>query len=114
MNGTYDLRSKDKENKHKESAIEVLNQTFHKNAISMSSPNVVLDKNNRPKCDSCHKICEFDWWVRKETNRVVNLPDLVCNACFDQKFSENNSNDYDQANFYDIIKQNEGILILIH
>lgn len=110
-NGYPETRSHRKENKQKENSIDAINNVFHKNSINIIQPNNCLDKNNRPKCDSCLKLCDFDWYVKKQRLNKKDIG-LVCVNCFESKYAKDQSNEFEQANFYNIINQNECNLYL--
>jgi len=68
--------------------------------------NICLDKNFRPKCDSCMKLCDFDWYVKKQRLSKKDVV-LVCVNCYEMKYAKDHSNEFEAANFYNIFNQNE-------
>lgn len=96
----------------KENPIEVVNSVFHRNSVNVIQPNSVLDKNSRPKCDSCLKLCDFDWYVKKQRQFKDDVI-LICVNCYESKYAKDHSNEFEAANFYNIVNQNESKLAII-
>lgn len=105
-NGGLETRSHRKENKQKENPSEVVNGVFHKNSVNVMPANVCFDKNYRPKCDACLKLCDFDWYVKKQRQSKKEVV-LVCVNCYETNYAKDQSNEFEAANFYNIFNQNE-------
>jgi SWI/SNF related-matrix-associated actin-dependent regulator of chromatin subfamily C len=97
--------NKDKENKENvKQNLDFMNDVFLKNSYALN-PNGVLDKKFRPKCDLCAKICEFEWYVNKAKSK--SNVSLVCVSCYEVKLNKESQVNYELANFFNIINQND-------
>ena len=101
--------SSNKEQKQKDS--DMINSVFNKNSINIIEPNHLLDKNFRPKCDSCELLCDFEWYVKKQKTVKSDVA-LICLNCYENKITKDLQNEFEMANFYNIINQNECILLI--
>ena len=72
-----------------------------------------LSKNYRPKCDICSKLCDIEWYMLKISDAKNML--LICEKCYESdNFPKDlTKDDFEIANFFNIINPTESNLLFI-
>lgn len=89
---------------------------FNKNSLDSLGQINFLAKNYRPKCDICKRICNIDWYMLRKQD-INNESLLICEVCFEnEKFPKKiyKKEDFEMANFFNIINPSESIFYLYY
>ena len=88
-----------------------LNQTLVKNSLGALNQTNFLESKFRPKCDTCSKSCDFEWYCKKSNSLFMDDLIVVCFNCF-EKVHVNEQSHFELVNIYNLISRNEGIIVL--